>query len=115
MRYYNNTTKHTYTGGSMTIIKDGVLFSGVPTQEQLQEWGYEEVVTAPYTPTEEDLKRQRMAEIQDELAATDYLALKDFEGEDMSDHVGWKETRAALRAEYRLLEAEVNNSNSEEL
>ncbi len=47
----------------------------------------------------------RMAEIQAELAATDYLALKAFEGEDMSEHEGWKERRAALRAEYRQLEA----------
>lgn len=110
MKYYNSTTKHAYTGGSMTIIKDGVLFSGVPTKEQLQEWGYEEVVATPYTPTEEDLKRQRMADIQAELAATDYLSLKAFEGEDMSDHVGWKEARAALRAEYRRLENEVDES-----
>ncbi len=46
----------------------------------------------------------RMAEIQAELAATDYLALKAFEGEDMSEHEGWKERRAALREEYRQLE-----------
>lgn len=46
----------------------------------------------------------RMAEIQAELAATDYLALKAFEGEDMSEHEGWRERRAALREEYRQLE-----------
>lgn len=46
----------------------------------------------------------RMAEIQAELAATDYLALKAFEGEDMSEYEGWRERRAALRAEYRQLE-----------
>lgn len=48
--------------------------------------------------------QERMKAIQAELAATDYLALKAFEGEDMSEHEGWKERRAALREEYRQLE-----------
>lgn len=51
-------------------------------------------------------RKARMKEIQAELASTDYLALKDYEGEDMSDHPQWKEHRAALRAEYRQLEAQ---------
>jgi hypothetical protein len=46
----------------------------------------------------------RMKEILAQLAATDYLALKAFEGEDMSEHPTWKEDRASLRAEYRQLE-----------
>ena len=50
-----------------------------------------------------------MQEILDELRNTDYLALKAFEGEDMSDHLGWKEQRAALREEYRRLEEQLNN------
>lgn len=106
MKYYNKTTKKYYNEGhALTWEKDGVLFSGIPSAEQLAEQGYE-----PYTPpiaaepTQEELARQRMAEIQMELAQTDYLALKAFEGEDMSEHEGWKERRAALRAEYRELE-----------
>lgn len=106
MKYYNSTTKKYYNDGqSLTWEKDGVLFSGIPSAEQLAEQGY-----VPYTPpvaaepTQEELARQRMAEIQMELAQTDYLALKAYEGEDMSEHEGWKEHRAELRAEYRELE-----------
>ena len=51
-------------------------------------------------------RQARMKEILAELQATDYLALKAFEGEDMSEHPTWKEDRAALRSEYRKLEAE---------
>lgn len=108
-RYYNATTHEWYNEGqSMTRKVENGVFTGIPSEEQLRAWGFEEVVPTPYTPTEEDLKRQRMAEIQAELSATDYLALKAFEGEDMSEHPTWKEDRAALRAEYRTLEKELN-------
>lgn len=106
MRYYNKTTGKYYDEGhALTWEKDGVLFSGIPSAEQLAEQGY-----VPYTPpvaaepTQEEQARLRMAEIQMELEQTDYLALKAYEGEDMSEHEGWKEHRAALRAEYRELE-----------
>ena len=110
-RYYNATTHEWYNeGNSLTRRVDNGVFMGYPTEEQLASWGFEEVVPTPYTPTEEDLKRQRMTEIQAELSATDYLALKAFEGEDMSEHPTWKEDRAALRAEYRRLEDELLNA-----
>lgn len=54
-------------------------------------------------------RQARMKEILAELQATDYLALKAYEGEDMGEHKGWKEKRAALRAEYRQLEAQESN------
>lgn len=47
MIYINPTTNKMYYGGSITIIQNGVLFSGIPTAEQLESWGYEE-----YTPPE---------------------------------------------------------------
>lgn len=110
MNYINKTTGHLYTGGAMTRKVGNTVFTGIPTSEQLQAWGYEEVPpTEPYTPTDDDMKRQRMEEIVSELQLTDYLALKAFEGEDMSEHLGWKEKRAALREEYRKLENELNN------
>lgn len=114
MTYKNKKTGEIYNSGtSMTKVLEGGLFMGYPTEEQLASWGFEEVVPTPYTPTEEDLKRQRMTEIQSELASTDYLALKAFEGEDMSEHPTWKQDRAALRAEYRRLEDELlNNENN---
>lgn len=106
MKYYNKTTKKYYNEGhALTWEKDGVLFSGIPSAEQLAEQGYEPYVPpVAAEPTQEELARMRMAEIQMELAQTDYLALKAYEGEDMSEHEGWKERRANLRAEYRELE-----------
>lgn len=98
----------------MTKRVDNGVFSGIPSDEQLTQWGYEEVIPQTYTPTEQDLKRNRMNEILNELQSTDYLALKAFEGEDMSEHVGWKERRAALRVEYRQLESELQNAESNE-
>lgn len=101
--YYNKKTgEYYYEGRSMTKrLNDGRIFAGVPTEQELAEWGFE-----PYTPPvpQIDVREQRMQEILAELAETDYLALKAFEGEDMSEHPGWKEHRAALRTEYRQLE-----------
>lgn len=112
MTYYNEKTgEYYYEGRSITRrLDNGYLFAGVPTAEQLAEWGfahYEQPAQA--APTEQELKQLRMSEILMELANTDYLALKAFEGEDMTEHPGWKEKRAALRAEYRQLESEVQN------
>lgn len=109
MTYYNKPTgEYYYEGRSITRrLDDGRIFAGVPNKEQLAEWGFE-----PYTPPvpQVDVRKQRMDEILAELAETDYLALKAFEGEDMSEHPGWKEHRAALREEYRQLESNLNNN-----
>lgn len=108
--YYNEKTgEYYYEGRSITRrLDNGYLFAGVPTAEQLAEWGFEHYEQpAQAAPTEQELKQLRMSEILMELANTDYLALKAFEGEDMTEHPGWKEKRAALRAEYRQLESEV--------
>ena len=65
MTYYNATTgDYYYEGRSMTRkLEDGKLFSGVPTAEQLAEWGFE-----PYTPpvperTLEIAKSEKIAQI----------------------------------------------------
>ena len=108
--YYNKKTdEYYYEGRSITRrLDNGYLFAGVPTEEQLSEWGFEEwIEPTPPEPTEQELKQLRMSEILTELAQTDYLALKAFEGEDMAEHPGWKEKRAALRTEYRQLESEI--------
>lgn len=114
MRRYYNQEKNVwyYEGRSITWrLDDGRIFAGVPTAEQLAEWGFEHYEQpAQAAPTEQELKQLRMSEILMELANTDYLALKAFEGEDMSEHPGWKEHRAALRAEYRTLESNLNNN-----
>lgn len=99
----------------MTRLVDGVLFTGVPTVEQLTAWGYEEViepVAEPYVPTAEDLKRERMEQIRQALADTDYIIIKKVEGYDISsydaqydgDFMGWRQD---LRDEYNRLEDEL--------
>lgn len=63
--YYNEKTgKYYYEGRSMTRrLDNGYLFAGVPTEEQLAEWGFE-----PYTPpvperTLEVAKSEKVAQI----------------------------------------------------
>ena len=115
MTYVNKTTGERYTGGSITRnINEHTVFTGVPTEELLTEWGFEPYVPPTHIPTEDEIREQRMQEILNELAETDYLALKAFEGEDMSEHPGWKEHRAELRAEYRELEAQLEADENED-
>ena len=108
--YINKEKGITYYGGSLTYsIDENTLFSGVPTEEQLIEWGFEK---EPEYVVDE--KIQRMDEIRNLLAQTDYIVIKKSEGEDISkydneelypqyggDFLGW---RASLRAEYNELE-----------
>lgn len=48
MAWINENTGKMYYTGSITIIHNGVLFSGIPTSEQLTEWGFVEYI--PPTP-----------------------------------------------------------------
>ena len=69
-RYYNPTTKEWYTEGqSVTKYIDGSLFSGIPSIEQLESWGFEEYIEPTPTP-EELLQRAKSAKIT-ELEAYD--------------------------------------------
>ena len=94
----------------MTRREGNSVFTGIPTKQQLTEWGYTEVAPPePYTPTEEDIKRQRMDEIRQQLSDTDYIIIKKAEGIDISeyneryegDFLAW---RQRLRNEYNQLE-----------
>lgn len=52
-RYYNSTTQEWYTeGSSMTRKVEGGVFSGIPSVEQLTEWGFVEWVEPAPTPEE---------------------------------------------------------------
>jgi hypothetical protein len=109
-KYYNETTQEWYNEGqSMTrYLSNGSLFTGIPSVEQLTEWGFVEYVPpTPPEPSKEDLIKQRMAEIQDELASMDYLTSKYIDVEDMSEYGDWQAKRRALREEYRQLEEEL--------
>ena len=65
-KYYNSTTKEWYTEGSiMTRTVNGVLFSGVPNEEQLTEWGFMEYIEPVPTPEQllERAKQQKISEL----------------------------------------------------
>ena len=110
MIYVNNKTGDRYAGGALTILHNGSLFSGIPTAEQLEEFGYESEEIEPYEPSQEELTRQRMEEILSFLNNTDYIVLKKAEGLDISsydeqydgDFLAW---RQGLRDEYNQLES----------
>lgn len=66
-RYYNATTHEWYTEGqSLTRRVNGMLFSGVPSVEQLTAWGFVEWHEPTPTPAEllERAKQQKIAEIE---------------------------------------------------
>lgn len=58
MAWINKETGKMYYAGSITIIHNGVLFSGIPTSEQLTEWGFVEYIPPeppePPEPTPDD-------------------------------------------------------------
>lgn len=66
-RYYNETTGSWYTeGNTITLQIDGhTLFSGVPTVEQLTEWGYTLYVEPVHVRTLEEAKAEKTVEIYD--------------------------------------------------
>ena len=66
-RYYNQTTREWYTeGNSLTRRVNGALFSGVPSVEQLTDWGFEEWVEPTPTPAEllDRAKASKIAELE---------------------------------------------------
>ena len=103
-------------GNSMTAkLEGGSIFSGIPTEEQLISWGYEEFIPTPIPePTEEEQLREqkmhRLIEIEEELKSMDYLTSKYIDGEDMSQYGDWQNTRKQLRQEYRDIESQLNHT-----
>lgn len=66
-RYYNNTENKWYIEGErITVMRSGMLFIGVPSEEQLAEWGYKEWHEPEPTP-EQLLDRAK----QEKLMALD--------------------------------------------
>ena len=69
-RYYNPTTKEWYTeGNSITKNISNGVFSGIPSVEQLESWGFEEYIEP--TPTPEELLARAKADKIAELEAYD--------------------------------------------
>jgi len=62
-RYVNKETQEWYQEeNSITRrLNDGSVFSGIPTKEQLEAWGFEEWTPEPAPElTEEELEKQRL-------------------------------------------------------
>ena len=99
-RYYNETTHEWYTEGqSVTKYINGSLFSGIPSVEQLEQWGFEEWVEP--TPTPEELLARAKANKIAELEAYDDSEVNSFSvnGKDMwLDHDLRQQLRISLDA-----------------
>lgn len=79
MRYYNPETGKYYIEGTIITMRlnEGSVFSGIPTVEQLTEWGYEESpIPQPVEPP-----------IQDELLEAKKQKLFELDNYDKSDSV----------------------------
>ena len=64
MTYVNKTTGERYQGGSITRqIDEHTVFSGIPTEELLTEWGFEPYVPPQPERTLEVAKAEKIAEI----------------------------------------------------
>ena len=106
-RYYNSTTKEWYTEGqSVTKYIDGSLFSGIPSEELLEEWGFEEWIEPAPTP-EQLLQRAKDAKLAELEAYDSSDAINSFEVGGVSLWVP-ADKRAILRTSieaYRALTA----------
>lgn len=99
-RYYNPTTHEWYTeGNSITKNISNGVFSGIPSEQRLTEWGYEEW-HEPEPTTEELLARAKANKIA-ELEAYDQSEVNSFSvnGKDMwLDHDVRQQLRISLDA-----------------
>jgi len=50
-------------------------------------------------------RTQKIQELKEELQSTDYIALKAFEGRDVSEHTGWQQRRQDIRDSINELQA----------
>ena len=66
-RYYNETTQEWYNEGqSVTKYIDGSLFTGIPSEELLEQWGFEEWHEPEPTPEQllQRAKANKIAELE---------------------------------------------------
>ena len=106
-RYYNPTTKEWYTEGqSVTKYINGSLFSGIPSVELLNEWGFDEWVEPEPTP-EEVLERSRQEKLSALEAFDSSEEVNGFDvssnGEDMRMWID-RETRGDYKASIEAAE-----------
>ena len=99
-KYYNPTTKEWYTeGNSITKNISNGVFSGIPSEQRLTEWGFVEYIEP--TPTPEELLARAKANKIAELEAYDQSEVNSFSvnGKDMwLDHDVRQQLRISLDA-----------------
>ena len=49
-------------------------------------------------------RTQKIQELKEELQSTDYIALKAYEGRDVSEHTGWQQRRQDIRDSINALQ-----------
>ena len=59
-------------------------------------------------------RQQRIQDLKEELSQSDYIALKAFEGADMTEYPNWKQKRQGLRDEINRLDAMTDEEWDEE-
>ena len=72
----------------------------------------QEIIIEEVVPTTQEViasKQSQLLNISSELKATDYIAMKELDGEDVSKYGDYKSCRKALRAEYNAMEKEIEN------
>lgn len=50
-------------------------------------------------------RTQKIQQLKEELQSSDYIALKAFEGRDVSEHTGWQKRRQDIRDSINALQA----------
>ena len=106
-RYYNHTTNQWYTEGSSITRKiDNGVFSGIPSEEQLESWGFELYVEPAPTP-EQLLERSRQEKLSALEAFDSSEEVNGFDvsinGEDMTLWID-RETRGDYKASIEAAE-----------
>lgn len=96
-KYYNENTKEWYTEGeSVTRKIDDGVFSGIPSEEQLEAWGFVEVIIPDPTPEEllEKVKMEKLSALES-YDSSDAVNSFNVEGKDM-----W--LNASIRQQLRI-------------
>lgn len=50
-------------------------------------------------------REQKIQQLKEQLQSTDYIALKAYEGRDVSEHTGWQQRRQDIRDSINALQA----------
>ena len=86
--------------------KDKVYVKSVYVEENNTDW-IECDRPVELSPEEQSRINAEIAELEAELASTDYISFKAYEGQDVSEYGNWKERRQAIRE--RINELQLNS------